>query len=62
LPDKEKVMFYCKECEEKQGWPEGWLKSYGPCEICGVTGECSDTPYDAIVAIEARKMRNIIGF
>lgn len=37
-------MFYCKKCEVANEWPEGWLKSYGPCEICGVHDYCNDVP------------------
>jgi len=35
-------MYYCNECEKKNGWPEGFSKSRGPCEVCGKTRVCSD--------------------
>jgi hypothetical protein len=35
-------MFYCDECGERQGWPEGILKSQGPCELCGKTRVCNN--------------------
>lgn len=39
-------MFYCDPCRLKQDpvWPEGWMKSQGPCEICGKSALCSDVP------------------
>jgi hypothetical protein len=37
-------MFYCNECAEKNKWPTGMFKSFGPCEICGKTKECNDIP------------------
>lgn len=37
-------MFYCKTCGDKNKWPEGFAKSYGPCEMCGKTADCSDVP------------------
>lgn len=37
-------MFYCKDCREKNAWPEGLGRSYGRCEVCGKTAECSDVP------------------
>lgn len=37
-------MFYCTECQVNNDWPEGWLKSYGPCEICDKPAYCNDVP------------------
>jgi len=37
-------MFYCDGCGKKNGWPEGFSKSYGPCEVCGKTRLCNDVP------------------
>lgn len=37
-------MFYCEECGTKRGWRPGLFQSYGPCELCGKTRECSDVP------------------
>jgi hypothetical protein len=37
-------MFYCKDCQVKQDWPEGFRYSYGPCEVCHKTKECFDVP------------------
>ena len=35
-------MFYCDDCRVKNEWPEGLVKSMGPCEICGKTRVCND--------------------
>lgn len=35
-------MFYCKECAQKEDWPQGFYMSTGPCEICGETRKCFD--------------------
>lgn len=37
-------MFYCDPCARSKGWPEGFMKSHGPCEVCGKTRLCSDVP------------------
>ncbi len=37
-------MFYCEECREKKGWPEGVAMSGGACEICGQRKTCYDVP------------------
>lgn len=41
-------MFYCPECEARRKWPNGFMKSYGACEICGKTALCSDVPSYAL--------------
>lgn len=35
-------MFFCDICAEKNSYPQSFSKSYGPCEICHKTAECSD--------------------
>jgi hypothetical protein len=36
-------MFLCEPCHRKDGCPvEHCMVSYGPCEKCGKTAECSD--------------------
>ena len=39
-------MFYCESCSNKYGYPTDWYipQSYGPCEFCGRTKPCYDTP------------------
>jgi len=37
-------MFYCPECQRKNGWPETMTRSAGPCEVCGQTDVCYDAP------------------
>lgn len=37
-------MFYCEQCREKNGWPEGWVLSRGNCECCNDYAVCHDTP------------------
>jgi hypothetical protein len=37
-------VFFCKECQEKNKWPEGFSRSTGPCEVCGKTADCFDIP------------------
>ena len=37
-------MFYCKACQDKYSWPDGFMKSHGPCEMCGKPSLCSDVP------------------
>lgn len=35
-------MFYCDSCRDKNEWPDGLMKSFGPCECCGNVAQCSD--------------------
>lgn len=37
-------MFYCEPCREKRDWPEGIMRSLGPCELCGNKDYCYDVP------------------
>ena len=37
-------MFYCDRCRIRKGWPETLARSTGPCEVCGKTAVCHDTP------------------
>lgn len=37
-------MFYCDECRKRLGYPESFMASYGPCEVCGTRAVCHDTP------------------
>lgn len=37
-------MFFCGDCAENHGYPENFMKSHGPCEICGRTALCNDVP------------------
>ena len=43
------MMFYCDECAEERGWTITISKSSGPCEICGYTRICNDTPSKHLV-------------
>jgi len=42
------MMFYCDECAKKRGWPESFMKSKGPCEICDRVAVCNDIPSGAL--------------
>jgi hypothetical protein len=35
-------MYYCDPCRTKNKWPEGFMKSVGPCEVCGKVRMCND--------------------
>lgn len=35
-------MFYCDPCGESRGWPQGFARSRGPCEVCKEVRDCSD--------------------
>ncbi len=37
-------MFFCDKCAKKLNWPKGACKSYGNCEVCKETSDCSDIP------------------
>lgn len=37
-------MFYCPGCAKRNRWPESMSQSEGPCEVCGQTAVCYDTP------------------
>ena len=37
-------MFFCDNCRYENGWPEGWIKSQGRCEVCKRPALCSDIP------------------
>jgi hypothetical protein len=37
-------MFYCDRCRVRNHWPETMARSTGPCEVCGKTAVCHDTP------------------
>ncbi len=41
-------MFYCQPCGDDRNWPEGWMKSRGPCELCGKVAICSDRPSSSL--------------
>jgi hypothetical protein len=41
-------MFYCDTCRDKRNWPDGFVKSRGPCELCGKQAACSDVPSGAL--------------
>ena len=41
-------MFYCDKCREKNKWPFGFMRSFGPCEVCGETAHCYDVPSKCI--------------
>ncbi len=41
-------MFYCQSCADERGWPEGWAKSRGPCELCAKIALCSDRPSSSL--------------
>jgi hypothetical protein len=38
------IMFYCKECRDKKGWPVSIFRSLGNCEVCGEQAACYDIP------------------
>jgi hypothetical protein len=37
-------MFYCEKCRKRNSWPESLARSEGPCEVCGRTTVCHNTP------------------
>lgn len=37
-------MFYCRECQFKEGWPQSLTMGYGQCEICRRARQCFDAP------------------
>ena len=41
-------MFFCDKCAEKNGWPTSFMRSRGPCEVCGYVAVCSDIPSRAL--------------
>lgn len=44
-------MFYCDECAIKKGWNMTFAKSFGPCEVCNKTRECSGLPSNRLTNI-----------
>src|SRR5580765_8431558 len=53
-------MFYCEACRKERDWPEGFSRSYGPCEICGTPALCYDIPSRAL-PIRKGKERGRLG-
>lgn len=42
-------MFYCDPCGEEHGYPtNSFMRSHGPCEICGVVSINNDVPSRAL--------------
>lgn len=41
-------MFFCEPCRVEREWPEGFIQSRGPCELCGVVSVCYDIPSRAL--------------
>jgi hypothetical protein len=41
-------MFYCSKCRDENGWPDGLLKSFGNCEVCGERAECCEVASSAL--------------
>lgn len=38
-------MFYCDPCALPRKWPtDTFVRSHGPCEICGNVSNCNDVP------------------
>lgn len=37
-------MFYCEDCKDKRDYPESFMRSFGPCEICKKRDWCYDVP------------------
>lgn len=35
-------MFYCEECRQAMRWPESFMASHGPCEVCEKTADCHE--------------------
>ena len=48
-------MFYCDPCAKKNEWQEGFMKSRGPCEICGRVALCNDVPSSALPDPKTKK-------
>jgi hypothetical protein len=41
-------MFFCEGCRKDNDWPEGFMRSFGPCEVCGRRANCHDVPSRAL--------------
>ncbi len=41
-------MFYCDSCRQENQWPESFVGSYGPCEVCGNVTFCNDRSSDQL--------------
>ena len=37
-------MFFCDRCAKRRDWPTSFMKSEGPCEVCGKIRICNDIP------------------
>lgn len=48
-------MYYCDECRKENNWPEGFIKSHGPCEVCDKFALCSDIPAKDLSKIKQTK-------
>jgi len=47
-------MFYCEECAEVKGWPIGFFKLRGKCEMCGKRAICSNISSTQLHAVGKR--------
>lgn len=50
-------MFYCETCRELHGWPKGWGRSLGPCEMCGKVADCYDVPSRALPPVKREESK-----
>lgn len=53
-------MFYCDKCRQQLQWPEGFSKSAGPCEICGVTAVCYEVPASRLPPLKPVVLYNTV--
>lgn len=53
-------MFYCDECAKSAGWPQGFGKSYGPCELCKKAALCNDCPSYLLPDKPSSPVENIV--
>jgi hypothetical protein len=48
-------MFYCELCRTINGWPSGFWRSHGTCEMCGRSGSCYDVPSKVLKLVREDK-------
>lgn len=41
-------MFYCEPCRVQMDWPDSFVRSYGPCELCRKSALCYDRPSSSL--------------
>ena len=41
-------MYYCENCRRTRSWPESYVTSFGPCELCDRITACWDRPSSSL--------------